>query len=116
MLNAMIAAFSLYFAILLSIGLYFYRKTNNQSDFSLGNRSLNYWLTAIAAQASDMSDWLFMGFPGAIYLIGLSGIWMAVGLSLFMFLTWQLIAPQLRRQTEQYNALTLASFFEQKDR
>ena len=114
MLNAMIAAFCIYFAILLSIGLYFYRQTKNQSDFSLGNRSLNYWLTAIAAQASDMSDWLFMGFPGAIYLIGLSGIWMAVGLSLFMFLTWQLIAPQLRRQTEQYNALTLASFFEQK--
>lgn len=114
MLNEMIAAFCLYFAILLSIGFYFYRKTNNQSDFSLGNRSLNYWLTAIAAQASDMSDWLFMGFPGAIYVIGLSGIWMAVGLSLFMFLTWQLIAPQLRKQTEQYSALTLASFFEQK--
>lgn len=114
MFDAMIAAFSLYFAILLSIGIYFYRKTTNQSEFSLGNRSLNYWLTAIAAQASDMSDWLFMGFPGAIYLLGVCGIWFAFGLALFMFLTWQFIAPQLRQQTESHNALTLASFFETK--
>lgn len=114
MFDAMIAAFSLYFAGLLSIGLYFYKKTTNQSEFSLGNRSLNYWLTAIAAQASDMSDWLFMGFPGAIYLLGISGIWFAFGLALFMFLTWQFIAPQLRRQTESHNALTLASFFQTK--
>ncbi|MBP6892056.1 sodium/proline symporter [Candidatus Babeliales bacterium] len=114
MFDAMIASFSLYFAILLSIGVYFYRKTTNQSEFSLGNRSLNYWLTAIAAQASDMSDWLFMGFPGAIYLLGISGIWFAFGLALFMFLTWQYIAPQLRKQTESYQALTLASFFETK--
>ncbi len=114
MFDAMIAAFSLYFAILLLIGVYFYRKTTNQSEFSLGNRSLNYWLTAIAAQASDMSDWLFMGFPGAIYLLGISGIWFAFGLALFMFLTWQFIAPQLRQQTESHNALTLASFLETK--
>ena len=114
MFDTMIAAFSIYFAILIFIGIYFYRKTTNQSEFSLGNRSLNYWLTAIAAQASDMSDWLFMAFPGAVYLVGLSGIWVAISLSLFMFLTWQFIAPQLRRQTEQYDALSLASFFEKK--
>lgn len=114
MFDAMIAAFSLYFAGLLSIGLYFYKKTKNQSDFSLGNRSLNYWLTAVAAQASDMSDWLFMAFPGAVFLLGFSGIWVAISLALFMFLTWQYIAPALRKQTEQYDALTLASFFEKK--
>ena len=114
MFDAMIAAFCLYFTTLLSIGIYFYTKTKNQSDFSLGNRSLNYWLTAIAAQASDMSDWLFMALPGAIYIFGFSEIWIAVSLSLFMLLTWQYIAPALRRQTEQYNSLTLASFFEKK--
>ncbi len=114
MFNAMIASFSLYFAILFSIGAYFYKKTKTQSEFSLGNRSLNYWLTAIAAQASDMSDWLFMGLPGAIYLLGISGIWFAFGLALFMFLTWHFIAPQLRKQTETHQALTLASFFETK--
>ncbi|OGB86259.1 hypothetical protein A3J41_00445 [candidate division TM6 bacterium RIFCSPHIGHO2_12_FULL_38_8] len=114
MFDAMIAAFSLYFAGLLSIGIFFYKKTTNQSEFSLGNRSLNYWLTAIAAQASDMSDWLFMAFPGAIYLFGFSSIWVAISLCLFMFLTWQYIAPALRKQTEQYDSLTLASFFEKK--
>lgn len=114
MFNAMIAAFSLYFTGLLSIGIYFYKKTKNQSDFSLGNRSLNYWLTAIAAQASDMSDWLFMAFPGAVFLLGFTGIWVAISLALFMFLTWQYIAPALRQQTEHYDSLTLASFFEKK--
>jgi len=111
MFDAMLAAFGLYCLILLGIGLFFYRKTNSQASFALGNRSLNYWLTAIAAQASDMSDWLFMGFPGLIYAIGLSGMWFAFGLALFMFLTWQLIAPQLRQQTEQLGALTLSEFF-----
>lgn len=110
----MFAAFGLYFCMLLAIGIYFYRKTKTSSDFSLANRSLNFWLTAIAAQASDMSDWLFMAFPGAIFLYGFSSIWIAISLSLFMFLTWQFIAPKLRQQTEQYNVLTLSSFFAEK--
>lgn len=114
MIDAMLAAFGLYCLILLAIGLFFYRQTTSQASFALGNRSLNYWLTAIAAQASDMSDWLFMGFPGLIYAVGLSGMWFAFGLALFMFLTWQLIAPKLRQQTEQLNALTLSDFFSKK--
>nr|MBP9765506.1 sodium/proline symporter [Candidatus Babeliales bacterium] len=114
MINAMYAAFSLYFLILLSIGFYFYKSSTNQDSFALGNRSLNYWLTAIAAQASDMSDWLFMGFPGLIYTVGLSGAWFAFGLALFMFLTWQLVAPKLREQSEQLGALTLSTFLAQK--
>lgn len=114
MVHAMIVAFGVYCGILLSIGFYFYTQTKNESSFALGNRSLNYWLTAIAAQASDMSDWLFMGFPGLIYAVGFSGIWFAVGLVVFMWLTWQFIAPALRRQTEQYQTLTLSSFIAKK--
>lgn len=114
MINQMLVAFGLYFTVLLCIGLYFYNKTKTQSDFTLGNRSLNFWLTAIAAQASDMSDWLFMAFPGSIFLFGFSHIWIAISLSCFMLLTWQFIAPALRQQTEQYQALTLTSFFEKK--
>jgi sodium/proline symporter len=114
MIDMMLAAFALYFATLLSIGVYFYKKNQTSSDFSLGNRSLNFWVTAIAAQASDMSDWLFMAFPGAIFLYGYSSIWIAISLSFFMFLTWTFIAPALRRQTELYNAVTLTSFFEKK--
>jgi sodium/proline symporter len=114
MFNAMLAAFTLYFSILLGIGVYFYRKSQSHSEFSSGDRSLNYWLTAISAQASDMSDWLFMGFPGLIYAVGLSGVWFALGLVIFMFLTWTFIASELRKQTEQYDTLTLSSFFEKK--
>ncbi|MCX5923733.1 MAG: sodium/proline symporter [Candidatus Dependentiae bacterium] len=114
MFNAMLAAFTLYFSLLLGIGVYFYRKYQSHSEFSSGDRSLSYWLTAISAQASDMSDWLFMGFPGLIYAVGLSGIWFALGLIIFMFLTWTFIASELRKQTEQYDSLTLSSFFEKK--
>ncbi len=114
MFNNMITAFCLYFSILLCIGIYFYNKNKKQADFSLANRSLNYWVTAISAQASDMSDWLFMAYPGVIFATGLSNIWIAVGLVLFMFLTWHFIAPKIRIETEKYNALTLSTFFEKK--
>lgn len=114
MFDTMFFAFSIYFSILLSIGIYFYRKNKNQADFSLANRSLNYWLTAISAQASDMSDWLFMAYPGIIFSQGLTEIWIAVGLVFFMFLTWHFIAPKIRIETEKFKALTLSEFFEKK--
>ena len=113
-MDFMLLAFGLYCTMLFGIGIFFYKKNTTQASFALGNRSLNYWLTAIAAQASDMSDWLFMGFPGLIYAVGFSGAWFAFGLALFMFLTWQLIAPKLREQTEQYQATTLTDFFAKK--
>ncbi|MBV8661331.1 MAG: sodium/proline symporter [Candidatus Dependentiae bacterium] len=114
MFNSMIEAFIVYFLLLLGIGFYFYHKNKNQNDFALGGRKLNYWVTAISAQASDMSDWLFMGFPGAIYATGLIGIWTAVGLVLFMFLNWHFIAPRFRIATENTNSETLASFLQTK--
>ena len=106
----MIAAFSLYFSFLFSIGFYFYTSTKTESDFALGGRKINYWLTAISAQASDMSDWLFMGFPGVVYASGLCEIWMAIGLSFFMWATWHFIAPGMRKLSEHHNSLTLSSF------
>lgn len=110
----MIEAFIVYFGLLLGVGLYFYRKNKSQADFALGGRKLNYWVTAISAQASDMSDWLFMGFPGAIYAQGLIEIWTAVGLVFFMFLTWHYIAPRFRTATEHTNSETLPSFLQKK--
>lgn len=80
----------------------------------LGNRSMNYWVTAISTQASDMSDWLFMAYPGLIYALGLFNVWIALGLLVFMFLNWQFIAPRLRMATEELGSYTLASFFEQR--
>ncbi len=103
-----------YFAVLLMVGFLSYRRHISATDFIIGNRSMNYWLTALAAHASDMSSWLFMGYPALVFTKGLFGSWAAVGLLIFMFLNWQLIAPKIRIATEQYNSLTFSSFFESR--
>ena len=110
----MIEAFIVYFACLFGIGVYFFYKNKKENSLTDGNRKLNYWVTALTAQASDMSDWLFMGFPGFVYASGCINIWTAVGLVFFMFLTWHFIAPRFRVETEQCNSLTLASFLQEK--
>lgn len=110
----MFSAFILYFLILLSIALYFYRTVKTDSDFMIGSRSVNYLVTAIATQASDMGSWLFLAFPAAIYTQGLFEAWTAIGLIFFMFLNWNFIAPQLRRITEQTNSTTLSALFEKQ--
>jgi len=110
----MIEAFILYFTILISIGIYFYYHNKSSKNFAAGDKNLNYWITAISAQASDMSDWIFMGFPGAIYASGLIEIWTAIGLVSFMFLTWHFIAPKFRIATESTSSSTFASFLQTK--
>ncbi len=109
-------AIAIYFAVLMGIGLMsvYRRRQLTASDFIIGGRGLNYWLTALAAHASDMSSWLFMGYPAVIYANGLIDIWTAVGLIGFMFLNWQLVAPKIRVATEQYNSMTFSSFFENR--
>lgn len=109
-----LAAIICYFIILLAIGCLSYRKHLSNADFIIGNRSLNYWLTALAAHASDMSSWLFMAYPALIFAQGVYGSWAAIGLIVFMFLNWQLIAPKIRVATEQFNSLTFSSFFESR--
>src|SRR5262249_33128637 len=69
---------------------------------------------ALAAHASDMSSWLFMGYPAVVFAGGLFNSWLAVGLLIFMYLNWQLVAPKIRVATEQYNSLTFSSFFESR--
>lgn len=84
------------------------------ASFLVGNRSVNYWLTALSAHASDMSDWLFMAFPAAIYLGGLPNAWIAIGLIIGMWCNWQFVARRLRYVTEEYGVYTLTSFFEKR--
>lgn len=105
-------AFILYFITLTTIGFLFYQKTTSSADFALGNRAVNYWVTAISTQASDMGSWLFLGFPAALYLHGGVELWTACGLIFFMLLNWHFIAPRLREKSEEYKALTLSSYFE----
>ena len=109
-----IGAFVAYFSILLLIGLFFHRKQVSAQDFNIGNRSLNFWLVAISAHASDMSAWLFMAFPMTIFLLGLPHIWIGLGLITGMFLNWHFVAPKLRTMTEKYECYTLSSFFEKR--
>ena len=114
MLSGELSAIILYVLILLTIAYCSTRKKQTSSDFLIGGRSMNFYLTALSAHASDMSSWLFMAFPAAIFLSGMSKVWYAVGLILFMYLNWQFVAPRIRTMTEQYNALTFSSFFESR--
>ena len=107
-------AFFFYFFILLCIGLLAHRKSSSSADFIMGNRSLNFWVVALSAHASDMSSWLFMGFPVMVFLLGLSQVWVAIGLIVGMYLNWQFVAPRLRLMTEKYHCYTLSSFFEKR--
>lgn len=110
----MLFAFACYSATLLAISFVFYKRSATASSFMVGGRSLNYWVTAISAQSSDMGPWLFLGFPANVYLRGSIELWTALGLVSFMFLSWQYLAPLIRKKTEDYNALTLWTYFERR--
>jgi len=95
-----IAAFVIYFVAMLGIGLFFFIKSKNQSgekDYFLGGRSMGPWVTAMSAQASDMSGWLLMGFPGSILAFGMGKVWIGIGLALGTALNWIIVAKRLRR-------------------
>jgi sodium/proline symporter len=107
-------AMVIYFMLLLTVGYFSYRKSLSAADFMIGGRSLNYWLTALAAHASDMSSWIFLAYPATIFSKGLIGAWVAIGLITCMYLNWVWIAPKIRVATEQFNSLTFSSFFESR--
>lgn len=111
-LNPTLITFLFYIVAMVAIGLLAYRATANFSDYILGGRRLGSFVTALSAGASDMSGWLLMGLPGAIYLSGLSEMWIAIGLIIGAWLNWLLVAGRLRVHTEvQHNALTLPDYF-----
>ncbi|MCQ4305965.1 sodium/proline symporter PutP [Stutzerimonas frequens] len=104
--------FVVYIAAMILIGFIAYRATKNFSDYILGGRSLGSFVTALSAGASDMSGWLLMGLPGAIFVAGLSESWIAIGLIVGAWLNWIFVAGRLRVHTEHnHNALTLPDYF-----
>ncbi|AHG22085.1 proline:sodium symporter PutP [Chania multitudinisentens RB-25] len=108
----MLVTFLVYIFGMVFIGLVAYRATNNFDDYILGGRSLGSVVTALSAGASDMSGWLLMGLPGAIFLSGISESWIAIGLTVGAYLNWKLVAGRLRVHTEvNNNALTLPDYF-----
>lgn len=106
--------FVLYLILLLGIGIYFYRRSVSIEDYLLGGRGMGAWVTALSAQASDMSGWLLMGLPGAIYIGGLVNAWIAIGLFIGTVLNWLLVSRRLRTYTQKTNAITLPCFFESR--
>ncbi|GAB7219649.1 sodium/proline symporter PutP [Vibrio comitans] len=103
--------FGLYLVLMLGIGYYSMRKTHDNQDFIIGGRSLGPVTSAVSAGASDMSGWLLLGLPGAVFASGLvEGVWISVGLTLGAYLNWLIVAPRLRVATEVTDTVTIPSF------
>ena len=108
-----IAAFIAYFILVIGIGIYFFFKSKSKSekDYFLGGRNMNGLVSALSAGASDMSAWVLMGLPGAIFAYGLGQVWISIGLLIGTVLAWIFIAPKLRRYAiKAGDAITIPEF------
>lgn len=102
---------TVYMLGMLLVGYYAYKRTNDLSDYMLGGRTLGPAVTALSAGASDMSGWLMMGLPGAMFSQGLSSAWIVIGLTLGAYANWLYVAPRLRTYTEiANNSITIPEF------
>ncbi|MGW2703871.1 sodium/proline symporter PutP [Streptomyces sp. NPDC001340] len=107
--------FLVYVAVMVGTGVWAYSRTHAFADFALGGRRLSAFVAALSAGASDMSGWLFLAFPGAVYAAGVGASWIAVGLVLGTYLNWLLVAPRLRTFTERAgNAVSLSAYLEER--
>lgn len=110
-----IIAFIIYCGVMIVIGGVFYGKSDTVSDYFLGGRTLNPWVAGLSAQASDMSGWLLMGLPGAVYAAGTGQIWIAVGLCIGTLLNWVFVAGRLREYTIKFgDSITLPEYFQKR--
>ncbi len=113
-MDPILITFAIYIVGMMIIGYYFYRRNEDTADYFLGGRGLNAPVTALSAQASDMSGWLLMGFPGAVYAGGFHAMWIGIGLAIGTYLNWQFTASRLRYYTEKVDSITIADFFENR--
>lgn len=112
-----LCAFIAYMIIMIVIGFVCSKGNKNNEDYFLGGRNLGSWTAAMSAQASDMSGWLLMGLPGAVYLAGTGEAWIAVGLLIGTILNWYIVSARLRKYTiVAGNSLTIPSFFKNRYR
>lgn len=105
-----------YLLVVLGIGVYCSRENNTTDDFYLGGRKLGPIVTAMSAEASDMSSWLLMGLPGVAYLTGLAdATWTAIGLAIGTYINWLIVSKRIRRYTEVAgNSITIPEFFSKR--
>ena len=112
-MNTEVLSFALYFLIVLGIGIFFFVKSkdNSEKDYFLGGRKMGPWVTAMSAQASDMSAWLLMGLPGSILAFGLGQAWIGIGLAIGTALNWIFVARRLRCFSKAANdSITLPQY------
>ncbi|HQB88626.1 MAG TPA: sodium:proline symporter, partial [Treponemataceae bacterium] len=111
-----ITEFLVYLVVLLLIGLYSMKKqTLGNEGFIIGGRTLGPLTTAVSAGASDMSSWLLLGLPGAVFASGLvEGIWISLGLTIGAYFNWLIVAKRLRLMSAKYSAITLPSFISKR--
>lgn len=110
-----LVSFAAYMGMMITIGALYMKKTSSSEDYFLGGRGLGGWVAALSAQASDMSGWMLMGLPGAVYAFGTGQAWIAVGLLAGTILNWIFVSGKLRKYTiKANNSLTLPSFFENR--
>ncbi len=101
-----------YLGIVIAVGLRFSKKNKSADDFYLGGRKLGPLVTAMSAEASDMSSWLLMGLPGVAYFFGIAeAAWTAIGLAIGTWVNWLIVAKKIRRYTQKTNSITLPDFF-----
>lgn len=113
--TSVLVTFILYFFVIFGIGLKAYYSTESQADYVLGGRRLNSIITALGVGASDMSGWLIYGLPGAVYLYGVSNVWMPIGLLIGAYLNWKIVANRLRIFTVvANNSLTIPTYLENR--
>jgi len=104
-----------YMIIVLQIGIDCSKKNKTTDDFYLGGRHLGPYVTAMSAEASDMSSWLLMGLPGVAYLSGVADAgWTALGLAVGTYLNWLIVAKRIRCYSSEINAITIPDFFSKR--
>ncbi len=110
-----IATIAIYLIGMIVIGIMFSKKTSTSEDFYLGGRKMGPLVTAMSAEASDMSSWLLMGLPGVAYLSGMAdAAWTAIGLAVGTWLNWYFVSKRLRRYSANLGAITVPEFFSKR--
>ena len=108
-------AIIVYLIGMIYIGFRCSKKNNSTDDFYLGGRKLGPFVTAMSAEASDMSSWLLMGLPGVAYLTGISDAgWTAIGLAVGTYINWLIVAKRIRRYSQHIGAVTVPDFFSRR--